>query len=41
MDSCGGILVRAAGMNSDKVRGSFDNTALYPLIHETLFGIQP
>jgi alkaline phosphatase len=41
MDSCGGMLVRAAGMNSDKVRGSFDNTALYPLIHETLFGEAP
>ena len=41
MDSCGGILVRAAGLNSDKVRGTFDNTALYPLIHETLFGTRP
>lgn len=41
LDSCGGILVRAAGLNADKVSGSFDNTALYPLIYETLFGEKP
>ena len=41
LDSAGGILVRAAGFNAEKVRGSFDNTALYPLIYETLFGEQP
>lgn len=40
-DSAGGILVRAAGFNAEKVKGSFDNTALYPLIYETLFGEQP
>jgi alkaline phosphatase len=41
LDSCGGILVRAAGLNAEKVRGSFDNTALYPLVYETLFGEKP
>ena len=41
LDSSGAILVRAAGLNADKVRGSFDNTALYPLFYETLFGGRP
>lgn len=41
LDSNGAILVRAAGLNADKVRGSFDNTALYPLFYETLFGAKP
>jgi alkaline phosphatase len=41
LDSCGAILVRAAGLNAEKVRGSFDNTALYPLFYETLFGAKP
>lgn len=41
MDSSGGIVARAAGLNAEKVRGSFDNTAVYPLIYETLFGAKP
>jgi alkaline phosphatase len=41
LDSNGAILVRAAGLNADKVRGSFDNTAVYPLFYETLFGTKP
>jgi alkaline phosphatase len=41
MDSSGGIVARAAGLNADKVRGSFDNTAVYPLFYETLFGRKP
>jgi alkaline phosphatase len=41
LDSNGAILVRAAGLNAEKVRGSFDNTALYPLFYETLFGTKP
>jgi alkaline phosphatase len=41
LDTCGAILVRAAGLNADKVGGSFDNTALYPLFYETLFGEKP
>lgn len=41
MDTSGGIVARAAGLNADKVRGSFDNTAVYPLIYETLFGAKP
>lgn len=36
-DTSGGILVRAAGKNSNKVRGSFDNTRIYELMRETLF----
>jgi alkaline phosphatase len=36
-DTSGGILVRAAGKNSEKVRGSFDNTRIYELIRGTLF----
>ncbi len=36
-DTAGGILVRAAGKNSNKVRGSFDNTKIYELMWETLF----
>jgi len=41
LDSNGAILVRAAGLNADKVRGSFDNTAFYPLFYKTLFGTKP
>ncbi len=41
MDSSGGIVARAAGLNAEKVRGSFDNTAVYPLFYETLFGEKP
>ncbi len=36
-DGTGGILVRAAGKNSGKVRGHFDNTEIYKLMRETLF----
>ncbi|MFM8810173.1 MAG: alkaline phosphatase [Chthoniobacterales bacterium] len=38
MDTSGGIVARAAGLNAEKVKGSFDNTAVYPLFYETLFG---
>jgi alkaline phosphatase len=41
MDACGGIVARAAGLNAEKVSGSFDNTAVYPLFYETLFGVLP
>jgi glycerophosphoryl diester phosphodiesterase len=41
MDTSGGIVARAAGLNADKVRGSFDNTEVYPLLYETLFGEAP
>ena len=41
MDTSGGIVVRAAGLNAEKVRGTFDNTAVYPLFYETLFGKAP
>ena len=41
MDASGGIVARAAGLNADQVRGSFDNTAVYPLFYQTLFGAAP
>lgn len=41
MDTSGGIVARAAGLNADKVSGSFDNTDVYPLFYETLFGTRP
>jgi alkaline phosphatase len=41
MDAGGGIVARAAGLNAEKVRGTFDNTAVYPLFYETLFGELP
>ena len=41
MDTSGGIVARAAGLNAEKVRGSFDNTDVYPLFYETLFGSKP
>jgi alkaline phosphatase len=41
LDTSGGIVVRAAGLNADRVRGTFDNTAVYPLFYETLFGEAP
>lgn len=41
LDTGGGIVARAAGLNAEKVRGSFDNTAVYPLFYETLFGAAP
>ena len=37
-DGAGGILVRADGMNSEHVRGSFDNTDITRMIRLTLFG---
>lgn len=41
LDTSGGIVARAAGLNAEQVKGSFDNTALYPLFYETLFGEAP
>lgn len=40
-DSSGGILVRAAGRHAEKVRGSMDNTAVYDVMYEALFGNAP
>ncbi len=37
-DVSGGILVRAEGLNSDKVHGMMDNTEIPKLMHRTLFG---
>jgi alkaline phosphatase len=37
-DVSGGVLVRAEGLNSELVRGSFDNTRVAQLIRTTLFG---
>jgi hypothetical protein len=41
LDSSGGIVARAAGLNADRLGGTLDNTGLYPLFHETLFGEKP
>jgi alkaline phosphatase len=37
-DVTGGVLVRGEGINSDRIRGSFDNTKVAELIRLTLFG---
>ena len=37
-DVSGGVLVRAEGLNSDRVRGSMDNTEIAELMRLTLFG---
>ncbi len=36
-DASGGIVVRGAGKNAEKIHGSFDNTKIYSLMRETLF----
>ncbi|MFZ4683585.1 MAG: alkaline phosphatase [Terrimicrobiaceae bacterium] len=41
LDASGGIVVRGAGKNADAIRGSFDNTRIYSLMRETLFGKEP
>jgi len=40
-DVSGGILVRAAGKNAHKVHGVIDNTGIYAIMYETLFGRKP
>lgn len=40
-DVSGGILVRAAGKNAHKVYGVIDNTDVYAIMYETLFGKKP
>jgi alkaline phosphatase len=40
-DVAGGILVRAAGFNSELVRPLMDNTEMYSLMYRTLFGRVP
>jgi alkaline phosphatase len=37
-DTSAGVIVRAAGFNSDRVRGDIDNVGLYRLMYFTLFG---
>ncbi|MBS3945844.1 MAG: alkaline phosphatase [Melioribacter sp.] len=37
-DVCGSVLVRAAGLNSEYVKGSIDNTDIYKFMYLTLFG---
>jgi alkaline phosphatase len=38
VDTVGGIVVRAAGLNAERLPVSVDNTELYDLMWETLFG---
>lgn len=40
-DGTGGILLRAEGLNADRVRGCADNTDVYRLMYLTLFGRAP
>lgn len=40
VDTVGGIVVRAAGLNAERLPVSVDNTELYDLMWETLFGRQ-
>jgi len=40
-DVAGGILVRAAGKNAHKVHSVIDNTEIYAIMYETLFGKKP
>jgi hypothetical protein len=40
-DVAGGILVRAAGLNSDRVPPLVDNSEIYALMYRTLFGREP
>jgi hypothetical protein len=40
-DVSGGVLVRAEGLNSELVHGSFDNTDVARVIRATLFGGTP
>jgi alkaline phosphatase len=40
-DVTGGVIARASGKNSDLVRGSIDNTRVYRIVYETLFGRRP
>jgi len=37
-DASGGILVRAEGLNADRVSGTLDSTEIYRIIYLTLFG---
>jgi alkaline phosphatase len=41
IDNAAGVLTRAAGYNSHLVRGGFDNTKVYRVLYETLFGRDP
>ncbi len=38
-DVSGGILVRAAGLNSELVAGTLDSTDIYRVMYRTLFGL--
>jgi alkaline phosphatase len=40
-DVMGGVMARASGKNADQVRGSIDNTRVYRIVYETLFGRRP
>jgi hypothetical protein len=40
-DVAGGILVRGAGLNSDRITPLMDSTDVYSIMYETLFGAEP
>lgn len=40
-DVSGGIVVKGIGKNAERIKGSFDNTGIYALMYESLFGSSP
>jgi 2',3'-cyclic-nucleotide 2'-phosphodiesterase (5'-nucleotidase family)/alkaline phosphatase/endonuclease/exonuclease/phosphatase family metal-dependent hydrolase len=40
-DNSGSIVSKAFGMNADKLPSTLDNTKIYELMYETLFGVKP
>jgi glycerophosphoryl diester phosphodiesterase len=40
-DNAGSIVSKAFGMNADKLPSTLDNTKIYELMYETLFGVKP
>jgi glycerophosphoryl diester phosphodiesterase len=40
-DNSGSIVAKAFGMNADKLPSTLDNTKIYELMYETLFGVNP
>jgi 2',3'-cyclic-nucleotide 2'-phosphodiesterase (5'-nucleotidase family)/alkaline phosphatase len=40
-DNSGSIVAKAFGLNADKLPSTLDNTKIYELMYETLFGVKP
>jgi alkaline phosphatase len=39
IDNAGGVLARAVGHKAERVRGNLDNTEVYRVVYEALFGV--